>query len=125
MWALGSLERCSFRAMAFIERSELLSIEDVLPYFPDFVVIDDFKDQICNALESYAKRIEDLKGEMDEASKSAQSIKEDIDKLSSRFVTVDPLEKCNICEEKLLDRQFYVFPCRHTFHANCLIAEGS
>ena len=109
--------------MTFIERSELLSIEDILPFFPDFVVIDDFKNEICSALETYATKIESLKAEMEEASKSAQSIREDIDKLGSRFVTVDPQDKCNLCMEKLLDRQFYVFPCRHTFHADCLIAE--
>ncbi len=110
-------------AIKYMERSELLSIEDVLPFFPDFVVIDDFKNEICAALESYATRIEDLKAEMDDASKSAQAIRSDIERLGSRFVTVDAMEKCGLCGEALLSRQFYVFPCRHSFHADCLIAE--
>lgn len=31
------------RATTFIQDSELLKIEDILPFFPDFVLIDDFK----------------------------------------------------------------------------------
>lgn len=35
------------RAMAFLRECELLKIEDVLPFFPDFVLIDDFKVRGC------------------------------------------------------------------------------
>jgi vacuolar protein sorting-associated protein 18 len=44
--------------MRFLESTDLLKIEDILPFFPDFVVIDDFKDEIANALESYSNQIE-------------------------------------------------------------------
>lgn len=110
-------------AMEFLSLTNLLSIEDILPFFPDFTVIDAFKEEICLALESYATRIEDLKLEMEQATQSARHIEEDIDNLSQRFVTVDPDEKCGACHLDALQRQFYVFPCRHVFHADCLIAE--
>jgi len=29
--------------MEFLKQSDLLKIEDILPFFPDFVLIDDFK----------------------------------------------------------------------------------
>jgi uncharacterized membrane protein (GlpM family) len=29
--------------MAVLQQCELLKIEDILPFFPDFVLIDDFK----------------------------------------------------------------------------------
>lgn len=108
-------------AMRFLENTELLKIEDILPFFPDFVVIDDFKDEICTALEGYAAHIDALKGEMDEATRNADAIKQDIAALSKRFVTIDALEKCSVCSNALFTRQFYVFPCQHTFHADCLI----
>ena len=31
------------RAMAFLHECDLLKIEDILPFFPDFVTIDHFK----------------------------------------------------------------------------------
>ena len=107
--------------MRFMENTELLKIEDILPFFPDFVVIDDFKDEIANALEGYAAQIDSLKSEMDDATRNAESIKEYISELRNRFITIDAGEKCSVCSYPLLTRQFYVFPCQHTFHADCFI----
>jgi hypothetical protein len=108
--------------MRFLESTDLLKIEDILPFFPDFVVIDDFKTEICSALEDYSARIDELRAEMDEATASAESIKRDIEGLANRFVTVEPDDKCWKCGLALITRQFYVFPCQHTFHADCLIS---
>lgn len=99
----------------------MLKIEDILPFFPDFVVIDDFKEEIANALEGYSKQIDVLKSDMDEATRTAESIKQDIAALKDRFVTIDAGERCSVCSQLLFTRQFYVFPCYHTFHADCLI----
>ncbi|KAF8898884.1 Pep3/Vps18/deep orange family-domain-containing protein [Infundibulicybe gibba] len=109
-------------AMHFLEDTDILKIEDVLPFFPDFVVIDDFKEEIAHALEGYSAHIDTLKAEMDEATHTAESIKQDISALKSRFITIDSGEQCSSCSRLLLTRQFYVFPCRHTFHADCLIS---
>ena len=35
----------------------LLKIEDVLPFFPNFVTIDNFKGAICDSLEQYNKQV--------------------------------------------------------------------
>ncbi|KAK8861498.1 hypothetical protein IAR55_002319 [Kwoniella newhampshirensis] len=109
-------------AMRFLESTDLVKIEDILPFFPDFVVIDDFKAEICSALEDYSARIDELKAEMDEATASAESIKRDIENLTNRFVTIEPGDKCWKCGLGLVIRQFYVFPCQHSFHADCLIS---
>ncbi|WOO79548.1 Vacuolar protein sorting-associated protein 18 [Vanrija pseudolonga] len=109
-------------AMKFLESTDLVKIEDILPFFPDFVVIDDFKTEICTALEDYSARIEELKLEMDEATRSAESIKADIEALSTRFIAVEQSDKCWRCHQGITTRQFYVFPCQHSFHADCLIA---
>ncbi|KAG0263918.1 hypothetical protein DFQ27_001570 [Actinomortierella ambigua] len=108
-------------AMEFLSNSDLLKIEDVLPFFPDFVLIDDFKEEICTALEEYNAHIDALKTEMDEATNSAENIRKDVRELRSRFAVVASTEKCTICDFPLLTRQFYIFPCQHTFHADCLI----
>ncbi|KAG0232703.1 hypothetical protein BGW42_007957 [Actinomortierella wolfii] len=108
-------------AMEFLSNSDLLKIEDVLPFFPDFVLIDDFKEEICAALEEYNVHIEELKAEMDEATNSAENIRIDVRELRSKFAVVASTEKCTTCDFPLLTRQFYIFPCQHTFHADCLI----
>lgn len=111
--------------MRFLDNTNVLKIEDILPFFPDFVVIDDFKDEICTALEGYSAHIESLKSEMNEATKTAETIKQDMLNLKNRFVSVEPTESCSTCDMPLLTRQFYVFPCQHTFHADCLIGQVS
>lgn len=107
-------------AIEFLKRCDLLKIEDLIPFFPDFVVIDDFKEEICRALEDYSRSIDNLKKEMDESSQTASNIKMDIAALAHRFAIVEPGEKCYICGLPLLSRQFFVFPCQHAFHSDCL-----
>jgi len=109
-------------AMQFLDNTDILKIEDILPFFPDFVVIDDFKEEIAHALEGYSAHIDELKKEMNETTQTAESIKQDIADLKNRFVTIDATETCSSCSKLLLTRQFYVFPCQHTFHADCLIS---
>ncbi|KAJ3096181.1 hypothetical protein HDU97_006164 [Phlyctochytrium planicorne] len=73
------------QAINYLKHCELLKIEDILPCFPDFVLIDDFKDELCMALEDFNKHIESLKIEMDEATQSAENIRTDIKELRRRF----------------------------------------
>ena len=116
-------------ALEFLKRCELLRIEDLLPFFPDFVVIDDFKEEICSALESYSRHIDALRAEMDEAASTASNIRRDVRRLDSRYALVLPGERCRVCSLPLLSRQFFVFPsCQHGFHSDCLgrkVVEGS
>ncbi|KAK5098812.1 tethering complex subunit [Lithohypha guttulata] len=111
-------------AIEFLKRSpnssELLKIEDLIQFFPDFVVIDDFKEEICQALEAYSRHIDSLKSEMDQSEATAKSIRDEIDTLDSRYAIVEPGERCWICTLPVLSRQFFVFPCQHAFHSDCL-----
>ena len=116
-------------AIDFLKRCDLLRIEDLIPFFPDFVVIDDFKDEICAALESYSRSIATLDAEMDASAATAEHIKSDIKQLDRRYAIVEPGERCRVCELPLLSRQFFVFPsCQHGFHSDCLgrkVVDGS
>ena len=107
-------------AIEFLGRCDLLKIEDLIPFFPDFVVIDDFKDEICAALEDYSRNIEALRREMDESSRTAANIRVDVAALDRRYAIVEPGERCYACRLPLLARQFFVFPCQHAFHSDCL-----
>jgi hypothetical protein len=107
-------------AIEFLRRCELLRIEDLIPFFPDFVVIDDFKDEICTALEDYSRHIDTLRQEMDNSAQISEQIQREIAALGSRYAIVEPGEKCWICTLPVLSRQFFVFPCQHAFHSDCL-----
>jgi hypothetical protein len=71
-------------AMQSLSKCNLLKLEDILPFFPDFVLIDDFKEEICAALEGYNEDIDALKAELSEAIKSAENIRIDIRGLKNR-----------------------------------------
>ncbi len=65
-------------------------------------MIDDFKEEICAALEDYSHNIDALKKEMDESSQTAANIKIDIAALDHRYAIVEPGEKCYVCSLPLL-----------------------
>lgn len=61
-----------------------MKIEDVLPLFPDVVVIDDLKEAIVNSVEEYNRCIESLKEEMDRHTEQAARIRQDLSSLTKR-----------------------------------------
>ncbi|XP_061560865.1 vacuolar protein sorting-associated protein 18 homolog [Phycodurus eques] len=111
------------KAMNCLSSCDLLKIEDILPFFPDFVTIDHFKEAICSSLEEYNKHIEELKQEMEEATESAKRIREDIQEMRNKYGVLDSQDKCSACDFPLLNRPFYLFLCGHMFHSDCLLQE--
>ncbi|EFA08901.1 Vacuolar protein sorting-associated protein 18 homolog-like Protein [Tribolium castaneum] len=111
------------QAMEFLKQCDLIRIEDILPFFSDFVTIDHFKEAICSSLKEYNQHIQDLKDEMEEATKSAQLVREEIQSFRNRYTFISSEENCEICNGKLMVRPFYMFPCQHKFHTDCLMNE--
>ena len=110
-------------ALPFLTTTPLLKIEDLLPLLPPFLTIDVLRPSICEALESYSSSIDLLKAEMDDSATTAANLASSLAKLDSRYVIVEPGEKCAICRLPLLSRQFWVFGCLHGFHSDCLAKE--
>lgn len=111
------------RAMEFLHECDLLKIEDILPFFPDFFTIDHFKDAIISSLQEYNQHIDSLKEEMEEATQSAEEIRREIQSFRNKYSLVKAEDKCSVCTYPLMTRSFYLFPCGHKFHMDCLIAE--
>ena len=85
-------------AIEFLKETDgNLSIEDILPCFPDFVLIDDFKDAICETVESYNERIRVLKEHMEEDTTRADQIRKQHSNLRRRSVLVERDMKCARC----------------------------
>ncbi|KAK9880904.1 hypothetical protein WA026_013235 [Henosepilachna vigintioctopunctata] len=109
--------------MEFLKQCDLLRIEDILPFFSDFVTIEHFKEAISNSLKEYNQRILDLKEEMEEATKSAEMVREDIQSFRNKCTYINSSDVCDICNMLILIRPFYIFPCYHKFHSDCLREE--
>ena len=101
----------------------VLRIEDLLPLFPDFVLVDSFKSEICDALESYSRQIDELRQEMDDSADTATRLKTELADLDKRFVMLEPGEGCAVCGEVLLERRFWVWGCGHGVHGDCVMRE--
>jgi len=106
-----------------LKECKLLKIEDVLHYFPNFVTIDHFKDAICSSLQEYNEHINALKGEMEDATNNVEELREESRKLRDRHVAVKSDSTCAVCDFDVISRSFYVFPCEHMFHSDCLLSE--
>ena len=109
------------QAMEFLKECPSVKIEDILPFFPDFVTIDHFKDAICDSLQQYSEHIYHLKEDMAEASRSAGVIRDEIVAAKADHQHVRASDRCSVCCDLLLSRPFYVFSCcGHKFHTDCL-----
>jgi len=112
------------KAMAILKECDL-RLEDILPFFPNFFKIGDFKDEICKSLELYNTTIDTLKESMEEYANNATLIRKDINELRNRSGFVSSTQKCDLCSQLVLTRQFFLFPCTHVFHVDCMIKEVS
>jgi hypothetical protein len=111
------------KAMSILKSCEGIQLEQILPFFPDFVRIGDFKDEIAKSLSAYNSKIEQLKLDMEEFTDSATRIRQDINALRARHGVVSSHAKCDLCSQPVLTRHFFLFPCTHAFHTQCCVAE--
>ena len=117
--------------VALLQECDLLRVEDLLPFFPDFARIDDVKEQVCASLEDYARQIGELKAEMSEAVASAHALRIDIKQIAEHRLGVPQGRACD-CPELaptfaptcggvgVGGHSFVAFPCAHVFRLKCL-----
>lgn len=106
----------------------VLTLKDLLPLFPESIMINNFKDEIVQSLNQYNTRIGQLSLEMHELTNIAAQLKAQIHEFATTaskgrvYSVIEPGEPCRICRRLLLDRNFVCFPnCHHNFHKDCLV----
>ena len=57
---------------------------------------------------------------MEESAKSAERVRNDLQTFRNRSIVIDGQELCAICTGYLLVKPFFIFPCGHKFHHDCL-----
>ncbi|GLC42145.1 hypothetical protein PLESTB_000635800 [Pleodorina starrii] len=124
-------------AVEFLREADgLLRIEDILPFFPDFVTIDNFQAAICDSLKRYGAAIEGLKADMEEATAIAEALRADIALLGARSAVVSLCQPCVRCGRPISEAApltslpqggalppFYLFPTGCAYHVACCAAE--
>ena len=130
--ASGAGQREAVRGVvALLRECELLRVDDLLPFLPDFARIDDVKEQVCASLEDYSRQIDELKAEMAEATSSADALRHDIKQLRGRSLQVSAGRACDSPELAptfaptcgglgVAGHSFVAFPCSHVFRLKCL-----
>ena len=110
------------KALAIMEESQVLKIEDVLPHIMDNIKIDQFKAEISKCINVYEESIQKLKKDINEYNKTAEEIKRDIYKVKKRSMEIQYRQcKCEICNSNIKDDNIYLFPCGHMFDSKCII----
>lgn len=78
------------------------------------------KKHLCECLDQYNSKILDLKQQLQEHSKSAEELRKKQRKQRHKHITINPAQECDICSQSIFKREFYVFPCLHAFHRECI-----
>lgn len=91
---------------------DVLSIEDVLPFLPDFAQIDQIKDEICEALTSYSSKIEGFLREMNDCDHACDALRGEISRLRTHRMELKSDARCAFTKKAVLSagEPFYVFP---------------
>jgi hypothetical protein len=104
------------------DKCELISIKDLLALFPDFIVIDNFKESLVESLEKLSLKMNQTSEEMDSTLDKCDVINAKINNFEAKnFQVISPYDSCELCHKLLTIRRFIVFPCTHAFHQDCLV----
>jgi len=79
---------------------------------PDFAHIDEFKEEICQALSSYSSKIEHYLKEMQECDHACDALREELSRLQTAGTHVRADARCAFTNKYVLDVEepFYAFP---------------
>uniref|UniRef100_A0A0K0DMH5 Vacuolar protein sorting-associated protein 18 homolog n=1 Tax=Angiostrongylus cantonensis TaxID=6313 RepID=A0A0K0DMH5_ANGCA len=102
------------------ESGDVISIQDILPFFPEFTKIEDFKDPLCECLKEHSVKIQELQQAMNDATLTAKEIREKTQRLRNRVTVIKAGDLCARCDRSLIGKPFYAHTCRHFFHRECL-----
>lgn len=78
------------------------------------------KAHLCQCLDEYNEKILDLKQQLEEHSKNAELLRKQQRKQRNKHITINPSQMCDLCFTNVFRKEFFVFPCLHTFHRECV-----
>lgn len=100
-----------------------LNVEDLLEIFPDFDTLDSLAPEVVKALEASNNKLVSIHKEMQDSLNASEEMQSEIKSFKKRYALVEPGEPCQLCLFPLATRRFYVFPCQHGFHMDCIVSK--
>ena len=108
-------------ALDIMKESRLIKMEDLLPYFDDKASISNFNHELCSALNDYKESIQELREDLSDSKKSREIVREDIHVAKNSYIELEVLQLCEICGKFVILKSFYIYPCVHAYHKDCLV----
>lgn len=110
-------------ALTIIRENNVLKVEDLLDLFPQKAEVSDMKEHLCNCLDDYEEKIKELRSQIEKHSHNTELLRSQRRHQKNRHITINPAQNCNICFGTVFDnRDFFVYPCQHAFHRECIRA---
>lgn len=100
-----------------------LTIQDLLPLFDEFTTIANLKEELIKGLQHHSNSMSEITTSIERSIKVKHEIEKDMEFFKKRFQNLTPGDSCNTCGKFLLSRKFYVFPCGHNFHTDCMVKD--
>lgn len=102
------------------DSNNALEIKDLLPLFDEFITIANLKDELIRSLEKHGQSMTQISEDIKSSIKMKQDIIQDIAVFKERYQVLKPGALCDSCKRVLQTGKFFVFPCNHCFHIDCL-----
>lgn len=93
-----------------LDESPLLSLEEILPLFPDFVVIDTFKSELSSSIEGYDRNLISLRTAMMASMDTSDTYTSRLIKKSSEDIAIPINTFCALSGRPILAGSFNCFP---------------
>lgn len=117
----GRFDGCATALQLMRDSNGILRIGDILPFLPDSTDIDLFREDMCSSLEQSSADISRLRSEIAELEEATESINREIKAVQDRGYSMQSNQRCYYCNTLVLSSPFYLYPCSHAFHADCVM----
>lgn len=101
------------------ESTNVVTVGDLLPLFPEFTDIEALKKPLCGCLRNTSDKINQLKQDIRETAEVMDALKKDLEEKERYFSRIKPSGKCNVCGDIIIKKSLIVFPCGHSVHTDC------
>ena len=72
-------------------------------------------------MRTYNNDIENLKEKLVTYQTNSSHLKSDLRVIKNRYIEIESKTRCEACSVPIFNMEFYIFPCMHAVHKECLI----